>query len=521
MAVYNNKSYILIIDFGSQYTHLIGQKIRSLRVYTEISYPEVILENEELLKNACGIILSGGPKSVLDPDSPKIGLNILTRYKKPILGICYGHQLIAYQLGGKVTRGSLGEYGLTKFRKLSSSPIFESLPSEFNVWMSHWDTVSSAPAGFKVIGVSEFGQIAAMENDDLSIVTLQFHPEVRHTEYGVTILDNFIKFYTNCPRDWSPAYVLKNIEREVSDLGVDRIIIGVSGGVDSTVTSVILRNILGEDKVYPVFINTGFLREGEERYVRKLYEDLGFKNLIVYDASKTFIKYLRGITNPEVKRRVFANVYMNVFEDIANKLESKVGKIRYLAQGTLYPDRIESGVASRYADRIKSHHNVVIYGKHRFILVEPLKDLYKNEVRELAKSLGLPKDVWGRHPFPGPGLLIRIIGPISERKLNILRKADKIVEEEIRKSGLYDRVWQAFPVLLSLKSVGIKGDERNYEYMIVLRIVESEDAMTANYVKLEWEILDKIARRILNEVRGVNRVLYDVSNKPPATIEFE
>jgi len=514
-------SLILIIDFGSQYTHLIGQKIRNIGVYTEIIYPEDVTSKNELVDKACAIVLSGGPRSVLEVDSPKIDIHFLIRKKKPILGICYGHQLVAQVLGGRVNRGSIGEYGLTGFIKVDRSPLFNSLPSRFTVWMSHWDVVEKPPPGFKVIGISENGHIAAMENDELSILTLQFHPEVRHTEYGIDIIRNFIREYTSCKFSWDPKKVISEIRDEVYRFKVDKVIVGASGGVDSTVTAVILGNIIGRENVFPVFIDTGFMRMNDREYVEELYNELGFRNLIIYDASNEFLHALKGVSNPEKKRNIFSKVYISIFERVAKELEEKYGKIRFLAQGTLYPDRIESGIASRYADRIKSHHNVVIYGKHKFILIEPLRNLYKNEVRELARMLGLPKKVWMRHPFPGPGLLIRIIGEVSKRKLDILRHVDRIVEEEIRRSGLYGKLWQAFPVLLSLKSVGIKGDERSYEYMIALRLVESEDAMTANYAKIEWSILDRISRRILNEVKGVNRVLYDLSNKPPATIEFE
>ncbi len=517
----NNGDVILIVDFGSQYTHLISQRIRSLGVYTEIISPDDINLAPDILKNACGVILSGGPKSVLDEAYPSIELSLIIKHELPILGICYGHQLVAKYFGGVVKRGVKREYGPVIIERRESR-LFTGVPVKFKVWMSHGDVVENVPEGFNAVAFTEYGNIAAMEKIDYPITTLQFHPEVKHTEYGTKILDNFIRFYTKCRRSWSPVNILDLLREELKFLKNNKVIVGVSGGVDSTVTSVILRRIVGDDNVIPVFIDTGLLRDGEREWVEKLYKDiLKFKSFFIYDASKIFLENLAYVKDPEKKRRIFSETYIKVFEEVADRLKKLHGDIKYLAQGTLYPDCVESGVVSKYVDRIKSHHNVVIYGKHRFEIIEPLKDLYKNEVRVLARKLNLPSEVYLRHPFPGPGLAIRIVGRVTKRKLEILRKADKIVYEEVKKANVYDKVWQAFPVLLSVKSVGIKGDVRSYEYIIVIRIVESEDAMTANFHKASWELLERISKRILNEVEGVNRVLYDISNKPPATIEFE
>lgn len=514
-----NIEKILVVDFGSQYTHLIAQKIRRLGVYSEVISPldEAIKEIDRDVK---AIILSGGPSSVYYDESPKIDLGKIVEYQIPILGICYGHQLIAYLLGGRVVEGGRGEFGRVRLKILRDHPLVKDVPKINVVWMSHRDVVVKVPDGFISIGSTDNSPTAIMVNDRSRIYGVQFHPEVDHTEYGLQILRNFLFDICGCKGDWRPMNIINEFIDEHIKYSGERALVAVSGGVDSTVTSVILKRIFN-DNLHVVFINTGLLREGEEEYVKDLYAKLGFKNFHYVNAADIFLDRLKGVVDPEVKRKIIADTFIEIFEKKARELADKYGEICFLGQGTLYPDRVESGVTSRYADRIKSHHNVVITRKFGLRLLEPLKDLYKDEVRQVAKELGIPRDVYMRHPFPGPGLAVRIVGEVSGEKLSILRKADKIVEEELKRNNIYDKVWQAFPILLSVKSVGIKGDRRSYEYVIVLRIVDSENAMTASFTKLPWDIIEGIANRIVNEVEGVNRVLYDVTNKPPATIEFE
>mgnify|MGYP000055857720 CR=1 FL=1 len=510
-----DKEKVIVIDFGSQYTHLIAQKVRSLGVYSEVQHPEDYIVDD----NVKGIILSGSPYSVYEEGAPKIDLDKLLRFRIPILGICYGLHLIAYELGGRVYRSERGEYGRTELLISSRHPLVEGIPRKSIVWMSHKDIVATVPDKFRVLGYTGGSKIAIIANDEQKIYGVQFHPEVEHTRYGVNFLRNFLFNICGCSGGWNPINVVNEFINAHKDLKKEKAIVAVSGGIDSTVTAIILRKIFG-DNLHLIFIDTGLLRYGEKDWVVKLFKKLGFENLHVIDASERFLEALNGVRRPEVKRRIFSELFYKIFEEEADKLERKYGKIKYLGQGTLYPDRVESGATSRYTDRIKSHHNVIVRSK-RFIILEPLKDLYKNEVRKIARALGLPKEVCIRHPFPGPGLAVRIIGNITRRRIEILRKADKIVEETIRKYELYEDLWQVFPVLLTLRSVGVKGDKRSYEYIIAIRAVKSVDAMTAEFAKLPWHILEEIANRILNEVEGVNRVLYDISNKPPATIEYE
>jgi len=373
----------------------------------------------------------------------------------------------------------------------------------------------SPPPGFTVLGYTEVTKIAAMADDKRSIYTLQFHPEVVHTEYGLKILKNFVFGICGCEANWNPMVSLHNFLDEYKDCDGNAIV-AVSGGVDSTVTAVILKKIFG-DRLYPVFIDTGLLRQGEREWVESLFENLGFKNLVVIDASEAFLDRLKGVVDPEEKRRIISELYVSILKRVARELPY----IKYLGQGTLYPDRVESGATSTYTDKIKSHHNVFDNSFIGLEILEPLKDLYKDEVRELGRYLGLPREVIDRHPFPGPGLAIRIVGEVTPEKLSILRKIDKIVDEELRRWNLYEAVWQFFPVLLSIKSVGIRGDHRHYGYIVSIRSVESVDAMTARFARLDWNFLESLATRILNEVEGISRVLYDISNKPPATIEYE
>jgi len=513
---------LLVIDFGSQYTHLICRRIRELKVRSEL-IPWDRFDENLLDDNIKGLILSGGPRSLYEENAPRLDSSIIYLAKKrkiPILGICYGHQLLAHLLGGKVIRGERKEYGPATLNVYSDSRLLNGLPSRMRVWMSHGDLVTEVPKGFRVTGRTENCPIAAYEDSDGLIFGIQFHAEVRHTENGIRILDNFLKL-CGFKRDWIISNVvqqkIKEIRNKVSD---SLVLLAASGGVDSTVTAKLIHEAIG-DKLHLVFINTGFMREGEENWVITMLKNLGFSNIHYVDASERFLKALIGMSNPENKRRLFAKIYSEVLEDKAKELERRYGRFRFLAQGTIYPDRVESGATSSTTDKIKSHHNVVMPTLSSLEKLEPLADFYKDEVRKIAKVLGIPKEVWSRHPFPGPGLLVRILGRVTEDKLKIARKAHKIIEEEAKSWGIYDDLWQIFPVVLDSKAVGVKGDARSYEYIIAIRAVKSEDAMTAEFAKLPWEFLEHVAKRITNEIDGTNRVLYDITHKPPGTIEFE
>ncbi len=516
-------SRVIVVDFGSQYTHLIARRVRELKVYS-IVVP--CMEGPELYNNLKpnGIILSGGPRSVYEENAPTINKDVLDwaiENKIPVLGICYGHQLIAKMLGGEVMRGKEGEYGLSKLEVHNEDLIFKGTPRVQDVWMSHRDLVAKLPENFEILASTKYTAIAAYKSKDNLIYGLQFHPEVRHTKYGKKILRNFLFEVCNCKANWRLGDFIKRKVREIKQtIGSSNVIMAASGGVDSTTAAYLIKMAVG-DKLHLVYVDTGLMREKEDEEVISMLKKLGFKHIHRVNAAKIFLKRLKGVVDPEKKRQIIARTFIEVFEEKARELERIYGKFEFLGQGTIYPDRIESGQASPLADRIKSHHNVVLPKGMKFKLIEPIADLYKDEVRKIARKLGLPKELVKRHPFPGPGLAVRIIGEVTEEKLKILRKADKIVEEEMKKSGWYWRVWQAFPVLLPVKTVGVMGDQRSYNYAIALRIVYSEDGMTANFVKMPWKLLERIASRIVNEVDGVNRVLYDVTNKPPATIEFE
>ncbi|MCD6363584.1 MAG: glutamine-hydrolyzing GMP synthase [Synergistetes bacterium] len=506
---------ILILDFGSQYTKLIARRIRELGVYSEI-LPWDKKADEILLKKPKGLILSGGPASVLAPNPPTPDLRIL-RSGIPLLGICYGMQIIAKMLGGKLESQKEREYGRTKIKIRGNSPLFDGVPEESFVWMSHGDSVISPPPGFEIIASGEGVKIAAMEDRKRKIYCLQFHPEVIHTDHGKRILDNFITKVCEAEKNWNMENFLKRMIPEMAQkVGEEKVLCALSGGVDSTVAATLVKKAIG-DRLIAVFVNNGLLREKEAEEVRNFFESRGF-NLIYVDASDRFLKRLKGITDPEEKRKIIGHEFISVFEETASKL----GNVRYLLQGTLYPDVIESGSGGKGAARIKSHHNVGgLPEKLRFGLLEPLRELFKDEVRNLGRALGIPEKVIKRHPFPGPGLAVRILGEITEEKLRILRKADRIVQEEFITSGWYDKVWQAFAVLLPIRSVGVMGDERSYGYTIAIRVVESEDGMTADWVKLPHNLLERISNRITREVREITRVVYDITSKPPATIEWE
>ncbi|MCI4457154.1 MAG: glutamine-hydrolyzing GMP synthase [Desulfurococcaceae archaeon] len=506
---------IWVIDFGGQYAHLIARRIRELNVYSMIIDPDEISVERIREDTPKAIILSGGPSSIYEENAPKIPRWLLD-INIPILGICYGHQLLAYMFGGKVSRG-LGEFGRTRVKILDKKDLFKGLGDVLEVWMSHNDYVEKPPPDSEILAVSEdTGYIAAFRIKERKIFGVQFHPEVIHTERGLDILNNFLEL-SSCKRNWRLEdylnNVINNIKNTVSDN--EKVLCAVSGGVDSTVTASILKKAVG-DRLISVFVNHGLLREGEVEEVSTNLRRIGIEPMYI-DASERFLNALRGVSDPEEKRIIIGRIFGEIFKEIISKDPS----IKWLAQGTTYPDVIESG-RSRRASKIKSHHNVAGLPEDLGLrLIEPLKDLYKDEVRRLGELLGIPREILVRHPFPGPGLAVRIIGEVNEERLSIIRKASRIVEEIIRRHGLYEKVWQAFPVLLKDKWVGIKGDKRSEGYIIVIRIVDSQDGMTADWSRVPYEILDEISRRIISEIREVTMVTYAITSKPPSTIEAE
>ncbi len=506
---------IAILDFGSQYTQLIARRVRELGVYSEI-YPP-FKEPEELpLDKIKGFIFSGGPSSVHSPNAPFCSPKFL-ELGKPILGICYGMQLIYKMLGGKVEKSQKREYGYAELEVLDHSDLFKGLPSRFQVWMSHSDRILEMPEGFKAIARTQNSPIAAFKCEQKKIWGLQFHPEVVHTAHGKEILANFVFSICQCEKNWSMEDFIEKSIRDIREQVKDaQVICALSGGVDSSVVTALLHKAVG-DQLIPIFVDNGLLRKNEAQKVRETFQRLGVKIHFV-DASERFLKALRGIIDPEKKRKIIGETFIRVFEEEASRFPNA----RFLAQGTLYPDVIESVSVWGPSATIKSHHNVGgLPEKFDFELIEPLRFLFKDEVRKIGELLGLPEYIIKRHPFPGPGLAIRVIGEVTKEKLDILREADAIVLEEIKNAGLYEKLWQAFAVLLPVKTVGVMGDERTYEYVIAVRAVESVDGMTADWAKLPHEVLQNISNRIINEVKGVNRVVYDISSKPPSTIEWE
>ncbi len=509
-----HKRPILVINFGSQYVQLIARRVRELGVYSEIVHWDTPLE-EIVRREPYGLILSGGPASVYSEDAPLppegiYGIGV------PVLGICYGLQVITYQLGGKVERSERQEYGRARLRVVKEDVIFEGLPREFDVWMSHADKVSRLPEGFETLAVSENSPHAVIANRERTIYGFQFHPEVVHTTYGKELLANFLYKVCRAQRNWEMGdFIREKIEEIRREVGESKVIAALSGGVDSTVASVLVHRAVG-DRLHCFFIDHGLLRLGEREEVERNLRSLGLP-LEVVDAGDLFLERLRGVEDPEEKRRIIGNTFIEVFEREAQKVEGA----RFLLQGTLYPDVVESAGIKGSA-KIKTHHNVGgLPEKMNLRLLEPFRELFKDEVREIGKLLGLPKEILGRHPFPGPGLAIRIVGEVNREDLDILRKADHIFVEELKKNGFYDRVWQAFAVLLPIRSVGVMGDVRTYEKVVALRAVESTDGMTADWYRFPYDFLDRVMRRIINEVRGVGRVVYDISSKPPSTIEWE
>ncbi|MEN2984161.1 MAG: glutamine-hydrolyzing GMP synthase [Dictyoglomaceae bacterium] len=504
-----------VIDFGSQYTQLIARRLRELNVYSLIFPPNT--KRSDLEKNNVeGIILSGGPGSVYN-DEFNIDLEIF-KMGVPILGICFGFQLLAKIFGGEVRKGEKGEFGLTKIRIVKRSPLLEGLEEEEIVWMSHQDVVEILPEGFIPLAYTENNFIASAESQNFPFYALQFHPEVSHTKKGKEILKNFVFKICKAKENWNLDRFIEEKIGEIKErVGDKKVLLAVSGGIDSSTLAVFLQKAIG-DKLTAIFVDHGLLRKGEKDEVEKALKNLGV-NLVVLNCEDRFLDKLKGIKDPEEKRKIIGHEFINIFEEKAKEL----GPFHYLAQGTLYPDVIESAHSSTgKPSKIKSHHNVGgLPEKLNFEILEPFRYLFKDEVRVIAKKLGLPEFFIKRQPFPGPGLAVRIIGEVTRERLEILRSADFILQEELKKWKDYENIWQSFAVLIPIKTVGIKGDQRSYEYTIAIRIVESEDGMTAQWVKVPYEILEKVSTRITNEVSGVNRVVYDISNKPPATIEWE
>jgi GMP synthase (glutamine-hydrolysing) len=507
---------IAIIDFGSQYSRLIARRIRELNVYCEILQPDATREAVREMDLA-GVVLSGGPESVYAEGAP-LAPGWVFDVGVPVLGICYGMQLIAHQLGGKVAQAAEREYGFAVLRRNDQSVLLNGLEDEMPVWMSHGDRIDALPPGFKAIAFSENSPIAAMANDN-DIYGIQFHPEVAHTPQGLELLRNFTYKVCGLDGSWTPGnFVAESIARIREQVGDGKVICALSGGVDSAVTAQLVHEAIG-DQLTCIFVNNGLLRREEPERVREVFEkNLGLR-LIYVDATERFMTALAGVTDPEQKRKIIGNEFINVFEEEAGQM----GQVDFLAQGTLYPDVIESQTSeSTAAHKIKTHHNVGgLPERMRMQLVEPLRYLFKDEVRFAGAELGLPPQILNRQPFPGPGLAIRVIGDITWDKLEILRAADWIVMDEIKNDGLYDNLWQSFAVLTNTQTVGVMGDQRTYQHVVALRAVTSEDAMTADWARLPYETLAHISSRIVNEVPEVNRVVYDITSKPPGTIEWE
>ena len=508
------QSKIVVLDFGGQYSHLIARRIRECRVYSEL-LPYDVQPNKLRKVGANGIILSGGPASVYDRRAPMCS-NKIFNMGLPVLGICYGLQLIVHKFGGKVKKVDRREYGRSSISIDDSSDLFKNLGTEITAWMSHSDQVTKLPLGFSSIAHSLNSPVAAIRDSDKRLFGVQFHPEVMHTPKGLDIIRNFTSVICRCEPSWTMAsFVEKTVQQISEKVSGDRAICALSGGVDSSTAAVLAQRALG-DRLVCMFVDHGLLRKDEAQQVVRTFRDLFKLNVIHVKASSLFLRKLKGVTSPERKRKIIGEEFIRIFTLEGKKL----GKFKWLIQGTLYPDVIESAKTGSVASRIKTHHNVAgLPGWMKFNLLEPLRWLYKDEVREVASILGLPKTIVKRHPFPGPGLAVRIIGEITPEKIRICRDAGHIVEEEIEKAGLYDKVWEAFAFVGDDKAVGVLGDERKFGHIVTLRVVESTDAMTADWTRLPHDLLNQISNRITNEVQGVTWVTYAVSSKPPSTIE--
>jgi GMP synthase (glutamine-hydrolysing) len=507
---------VVVVDFGAQYAQLIARRIRECHVYSEI-VPHDVPVSELAARRPAGIVLSGGPKSVYSPGAPRVDGGLFD-LGIPVLGICYGQQVMATALGGRVARTGVAEFGKTNLAiEISGSVLFEELPVEQAVWMSHNDAVVQAPDGFRTTASTASSPVAAFEAPEKGLFGVQFHPEVAHTPRGLDVLKNFL--YKGC--DLLPAWTMTSIidsaiEAIRSEVGDGRIACALSGGVDSSVAAALVQRAVG-DQLTCVFVDHGLLRAGEAEQVEDTFKRYLRADLVHVKAADRFLERLSGVTDPETKRKIIGETFIRVFEEVAR---DDLEDARFLVQGTLYPDVIESG--TRDAARIKSHHNVGgLPADMSFTLIEPLRNLFKDEVRRVGEELGLPEEIVWRQPFPGPGLAVRIIGEVTRERLEILRAADAIVLEEIKRAGLLTEIWQSFAVLPAVRSVGVMGDERTYGHPIVLRAVTSEDAMTADWARLPYDLLERISSRVVNEVPGVNRVVYDITSKPPGTIEWE
>jgi GMP synthase (glutamine-hydrolysing) len=506
---------IVILDFGSQYTQLIARRVREMSVYSVI-VPCHVPFDQLVRMSPQALVLSGGPSSVYDPDSPVCDERVL-KLKVPVLGICYGLQWMSYKLGGKVEPAGRREYGLAQLEVLPSTELLAGLPSSLRVWNSHGDHVTAVPPGFEVTGRTE-NAISVIENPQAKMYAVEFHPEVRHTDHGAEILKNYIRTICGIRPNWFPrSFIDDTVERVRERVGDGRALCALSGGVDSSVAATLVGRAIG-DRLACVFVDNGMLRENEfERVTCKLREQAHL-NVMAVDRSARFLGRLRGVTDPERKRKIIGEEFIRVFEEEARKL----GKIQFLVQGTLYPDVIESVSVKGPAATIKSHHNVGgLPADLPFKLIEPLRELFKDEVRAVGRELGLDDEIVNRQPFPGPGLAVRIVGEVTEERLRMVREADEVVIEEVRAAGLYTQLWQSFAVLLPVSSVGVMGDARTYASTIAVRAVESEDGMTADWAALPTPLLQRMATRIVNEVKGVNRVVFDITSKPPGTIEWE